>query len=126
MACLRPSFVALSRYLLQKEVEAVFLDAQSAVGRFLSGTKSIFLAVDGWEDAQHLPVLGITALPPGKKPLLVAFDRVEDRERESWRDALRVRRSVDNAVVAGVFTCAEEAIKCVQLLSLCEYACASR
>ena len=82
MACLRPSFVALSRYLLQKEVEAVFLDAQSAVGRFLSGTKSIFLAVDGWEDAQHLPVLGITALPPGKKPLLVAFDRVEDRERE--------------------------------------------
>ena len=30
--------------------------AQSAVGRFLSETESVFLAVDGWEDAQHLPV----------------------------------------------------------------------
>ena len=63
-----------------KEVEAVFLDAQSAVGRIMSDAKSVFLAVDGWEDARHLTVLGITALPPGKKPLLVAFDRVEERE----------------------------------------------
>ena len=39
------------------------------------------MAVDGWEDARHLTVLGITALPPGKQPLLVAFDRVEDRDR---------------------------------------------
>ena len=30
MACRRPSFVAPSRFLLQKEVEAVFLDAPSA------------------------------------------------------------------------------------------------
>ena len=74
------NFCGASPYLLQKEVEAVFLVAQSAVGRVLSETKSVFLAVDGWEDAQHLPVLGITALPPGKKPLLVAFDRVEERE----------------------------------------------
>ena len=50
MACLRPPFVAPSRFRLQKEIEAVFLHAQSAVVRILSHA-SVFLAVDDWEDA---------------------------------------------------------------------------
>ena len=106
MACLRPSFVAPSRYILQKEIAAVFVDAQSAVDRLLSETKSVFLAVDGWEDAQHLPVLGITALPPGKKPLLSAFDRMEERESgEFLEDNLKKAISSLNSyktTVAGI------------------------
>ena len=37
--------------------------------------KYIHLAVDGWEDAQHCPIIGIIGICPRRKPIRFVFDR---------------------------------------------------
>ena len=52
--------------------------------------KFLYLAVDGWTDAQHCPTLGATALFPGKRPVLLSFDRCWSRETgEALADHLK-------------------------------------
>ena len=68
-------FVRPTRYFLQKEVASAFVATKLKIETMMRLWKFVYLAVVGWTDAQHCPTLGVTALFPGKRPVLLSFDR---------------------------------------------------